>query len=163
MSALGEKRTLNPRFQRTPMSDETSEYPPLWRVALGFLLAPYLGFWAFMALSALLEGKGLGLDFPFSLSDPFLIFAYAPALLLGVPAYLLLRSRVNASAINCASTGATVAIAGMLLILLPTPPRSGLSWDLIVPFAAFAACGAFGGCVFWMVVAMRLKRASPSS
>ncbi len=98
--------------------DQTALSPPWWRVALGFLLAPFAGFWAYMLIGGLAEGRLASSYFPPSPFDPVIIFAYAPPFLFGLPAYLVFRDRVAPSALNCVLTGVAVAILGLMLTVL---------------------------------------------
>lgn len=129
------------------MSLHSTSSALLWRVVLGFLFAPYAGFWAYILMGGLAEGHFPFVFFPF---DPLMLVAYAPALVLGVPAYLLLKDVARASALNCAATGAMVAAAAGVLLMAIAETRLG--WGLMSALALLAGCGAVGGLVFWIVV-----------
>jgi hypothetical protein len=108
-----------------------------------------------MLIGCLADGRLAISCFPPSLLDPVIIFAYAPALLFGLPAYLVLKDRVAPSGLNCALTGVAVAILGLMLIILFF--GSNLSWGLTIAFAVVAAAGAMGGLIFWIVAAAGLR------
>lgn len=96
--------------------------------------------------------------------------AYIPTLLLGVPAYLLLRRRVRLTARSGAITGALVAALPVGAVLLAAAtvhsaaqPGHGFAWGVTTLFAA-AGLGGFGGWVFWLVaegLARPSRRPSP--
>jgi hypothetical protein len=72
-----------------------------------------------------------------------LVGAYPSAIIIGLPAFFILRSRQERpTAWFCALTGAWVAS-------LPLVPFFGLT----IPMAEIAAAGALGGLVFWVVAA----------
>jgi hypothetical protein len=91
-----------------------------------------------------------------------------------VPAFLILRNRVSASALNCGLAGALVASIPWLILGLVSNPDQGYShghvthengvktwwsWiDLLTFVAEIAALGAFAGVVFWTVAAAGTKQ-----
>ena len=85
---------------------EAPAVPKLWRLALGFLLAPLV---PAALLPGILYGEPLAIVEGGYIVVAGLFFAYPPALLLGVPAYLLLRRRVRPSAVAVAIVGGLVA------------------------------------------------------
>ncbi len=138
--------------------NQTSSFPPLWRVALAFLLAPFAGFWAYTLVGGLAEGRSAASYLPPSPFDPVLIFAYAPALLFGLPVYLVLRGRVSPSWLNCALTGSAVAALGLLITVLVF--GSPFTWGLAIAFVVVAVAGAVGGLLFWIIAAANLRSRS---
>jgi hypothetical protein len=95
---------------------------------------------------------------------------YPAGLVLGIPAFLALRSRMRATVLNCSFVGAAIAAIPWIFILL-LPPQSGgalvgghevvrdgvLTWwgwiGLLTTIAQAAFAGAFGGAAFWVVAA----------
>src|SRR4051812_25559227 len=113
-------------YEPSPMQ----EYPPAWRVALAFMIAP-----AFAAL--LMAAWRPGYDalppvqaFWNSAWLYAVVGAYPPTILLGVPAYFALRRHVAATLRNCTLVGAALPL---------------LSWGLlsVVPSGAYEE--SFGG------------------
>lgn len=149
-------------------------YPPRWRVALAFLLVP--GFAALTFAIAMPLYAGLP-----TVSERIwrsaLIYAvvgsYPPALVLGVPAYFVLRRRFEPRLINCASAGAAVAaLPWLLLTLVSVPSQSSdggrdtvvdgyytaYGWLLNAQFLGeIALFGALGGALFWAIAAAGSK------
>jgi len=107
---------------------------------------------------------------------PFYYFlgALLPALVFGVPAFMLLRKLLRLSAVNCVLVGAIVAALPWFLLGLlagggeaSTGGRATITdghytafgW---LEFGAFlgmmALAGAVGGMIFWLIAAARLPR-----
>lgn len=114
-------------------------------------------------LAALILMLGFGGASPEGFQVIFLVFfvyggllAYIATLLIGVPAYLLLRRRMELGAGSGAVAGALVAsgaavlLLGGLVLARGTPPAQW--WPLLPISAVIAAPGAFGGWVFWRVL-----------
>ena len=70
-------------------------------------------------------------------------FVYGAAVVLGIPAYLLLRSRFAYTKINLAGVGAVVAIVPAILVLR--------FWAAVPFVVGIGICGAIGGLVFWYI------------
>ena len=146
-------------------------YPPLWRVAFAFVIVPGLA--AF--LMAMLMPAYNGLSDPFEriwrTAALFAMFgAYPTAVVVGIPAYFLLRRRFEPKPINCGLAGAVVATLPWLMISLLGPGSGEASvggratminggwtafgWLLQLEFLAqIAAFGMFAGGIFWIIAA----------
>ena len=151
--------------------------PKLWRLVLGFLLAPLVpaAAWAF-ALS------GLSFDWTSIMgAAAFLYFvavpAYATAALIGVPVYLLLRRRLRPRLATVAALGGLIALAPWLVLYLVSGPlpvdyaRIGScitvvdgvrTWcgylEYVKLFGFLFLLGALGGLTFWLAAIWRDDR-----
>lgn len=138
---------------------ETAE-PPWWRLVLAFVAAPS----APVLLFALPLIPSFGADgfavVLFVLFAYGALLAYGSTLLIGVPAYLLLRRRIELWAGNALLAGALVASGGAILILGGLWLTKGAQGPgplqdlpgLVALLAVTALPGAFGGWVFWRVM-----------
>jgi hypothetical protein len=140
------------------------EKPPVWRVALGFLLAPLVAALAF----SLIEDGSLNL-----VVLAVLFGGYPAAIVLGVPAYLLLHNYMQPRFWVLMLAGGIIAVLPWMgLELLNSEASSQLGdcqrringrmtwcgflinlrfWGYIFLY------GAFGGLVFWLCVAFGLR------
>ncbi len=130
-----------------------------WRVVSAFLLAPLITAFALACAQPPYLG---GLPAVLKATVVFaLIGGYPAAILLGVPAFLILRRIARPSALNCAATGACVATLPWLALALVTG-----FWREAINFLAFlgiiATAGAVGGVVFW-VIAVGISRHETTS
>ena len=147
------------------------KYPPAWRVALGFVLAP--------AAAALL--MAIVMPAYAGLTDWFervwrtalvlsVLGAYPTAVVFGLPAYLMLRRHLSAGPLACALAGSAVAALPWALLALvgPNPSEASINgratvldgrttaygWlqnaEFVLTIGLF---GAIGGLVFWVVAA----------
>jgi hypothetical protein len=145
------------------MSD--TPMPPLprpnpWRVALGFLLAPVFAAGLFAVLA---DGPDFGL---FLVS---LFYGAIPAtILIGIPAYFVLRNRVRPRLITLAAGGGVVAIVPWVIILMLSVGdhaevgdcvavvNGRTTWcgylDNLKFLGMIFGLGVFGGIVFWSCV-----------
>jgi len=144
--------------------------PKLWRVALGFLMAPLVP-----AALWLLPGLWYGTPVASFGSQVMLVTFYGPypaIVLLGVPAYLLLRRRLSPRLITVALAGGVIAAApwAVLLLLLPHPTDAWVgrchtvinghtTWCGYLEGMKFIALvfglGVIGGIVFWICAVWR--------
>jgi membrane-bound ClpP family serine protease len=150
----------------------TEAAEPSWkRVVLAFLAAPTAP--VLLALLAVAPSAAGGfVDFEALLLVFFAggaVLAYAATLLLGVPAYLLLRRRVELWVGSALLAGALVASGGAMLflgVLWLTRGARGLGLSLqdlpgfVALLAATALPGAFSGWVFWRVMTWGRRRRS---
>ena len=151
---------------------EPLQRPSLWRIMLGFILAPLVP-----SLLFSLIGSG-------TLRDVSLVLIYGgypPALVLGIPAYFLLRNHLTPRFwLAMLAGGIIAALPWIVLALLPAPAASHAevgqcvsvidgrhTWCGLWESAKFAgivfAFGALGGFVFWLCVAWRLPRSAPAT
>lgn len=159
----------------------TKPYPPTWRALLALAIVP--GFAAF--LMATVEPSYAGLDSQYEriwrTGVIFSLFgAYPPAVVFGLPAYFILRSKVAGTWLNCAITGAAVAGLPWLLLTLFGPAadqasigdratvidgtRTAYGWIVELQFIGLIApYGAVAGLLFWVIAAAGSKRAKPQN
>jgi hypothetical protein len=155
--------------QRAPAAE-----PPCWRLLLGFIAGPA----AALALSLIspLSPEAVGpLRRTIETTVIVLMFVYPITLVTAVPAYLVLRSRLRPSLLNCALVGGGVAVLPWLLLSLITPNeawtgkvvtvhnhvRTAAGWlELLQNLGPIASLGALAGFVFWCAVT--LGRAGPA-
>ena len=130
-------------------------YLPAWQVTLGFLVAPGAGAVLLASLESLFEGappEGI-----WKLAILFGFFgAYPAALLVGVPAYVVLRRRFVPRPVNCMLAGAFVAAwPGAVLGLLRLNGDATIDgWLQAAELILLLACiGLAVGMVFWLLVA----------
>lgn len=116
----------------------TFNQPPLWRVALGLLIAPGIGA---LAGAALLGDWSVG-----GLVFLFRILAtggYLSAALLGVPLYFVARRFLRPRFLTICIAGVVVATIPFLLVTLG---EGAFALQILAPL------GALGGAVFWLIV-----------
>jgi hypothetical protein len=142
--------------------------PPFRRLALAFIVAPG----AAALVMAILQPLYAGLpDFWDRVFRTALINAvvggYPAALILGVPAYLLLRKRLRPTILNCAAVGAVIAALPWLLLGLFFSPEYAYSnghvthqnshitlwglFDLSVLTGWIGLLGAGAGVLLWLI------------
>jgi hypothetical protein len=135
-----------------------------WRLVLGFLFAPFVPAVVF----SIMQWGGLGGILP------VLIYgAYPAAIVLGIPAYFLLRHWVGPRLVTIMLVGGVIAALPWLMLFLL--PQSGsvrseindcvtridgyVTWCGMVDAFKLAAeifsYGALGGLVFWLCVVWR--------
>lgn len=133
-----------------------SEFPPTWRVVLGFLLAPALAAILIASWFSAFDGR---MPLPERIVRSAKIYAivgaYPSAVICGVPAYLILRRHLAPSILNCMAAGAAVAALPLFVISLLS---SGLVKDSLGTMLLIGASGAVAGLLFWFVVASRRDR-----
>ena len=145
------------------------EYPPAWKVVAGFLVAPAI---AALLLAAFMPGyDGLPPLERFWQSARLyaVVGAYPPTVVVGIPAYFMLRRQVAARIRNCVLVGATLPLVpwGLLIIFGSSASeesfgnreavvdgvRTLYGWELTgAALLELAALGAAGGLVFGLIV-----------
>jgi hypothetical protein len=151
--------------------------PPLWRVLAAFAGAPVAAALALACVLPAYDGLPNLLDRIFRTFLLYLIIgACPPAVLVGLPTYLVLRRRLRPTPLNCAFAGAAEASLPWLLlaIILPGADYSfdgghitvehgqKTVWGWLGLGAAsgwLALLGAFAGLVFWVIAAAGWKGA----
>ncbi len=150
---------------------------PLWRLILGFLIAPLVAALAIAIIQPAYDGLDSYSDRIYRTTIAFAVFGGYPwALLFGIPAYFALRNRARASVLNCALVGAVIAsfpwfVLGLLFrpdyaesdsrVTVLNGSRTLAGWFEFGELIAFVAVsGAFAGAVFWLVVAAGKSRSS---
>lgn len=146
-------------------------YPPLWRVALAFLIVPGVA----AVLMAMVFPLYAGLPNIFErigrTAIAYAMFgAYPPALLFGIPVYFVLRKFVSFALINCSLTGGLIAILPWILLVIFAPEADQASvngiptvvdgrmtaygWLMLAKdFATVFPFGLGAGVLFWAIVA----------
>ena len=152
--------------------------PPLWWVALAFIVAPLVVAVAFAFSAQAGTEPEAWLQRAINTLLLILMFgAYPPTLLVGVPVYVFLRRRVRPTAFNCALAGLFVAgLPTLVLALIPSPAgsysygqnmqafivngqRTALGWlSELEHFGVMCALGAVTGLVFWLVAVAGTRR-----
>ena len=144
-------------------------YPPRWRLALAFLIAPGCAGLLLAIVMPLYAGLPEVGQRIWKTAYVYVLFGAFPlAFVFGLPAYFMLRQHVTPTVINCALTGAAVAgLPWAIVVLLPSAASEasvagratvvdGVStwwgWWLGIEFAGqIAIFGAIAGLIFWVV------------
>lgn len=149
---------------------EARRRPPAWRIVLAFAVAPSVAALSYACLIPLYAGLPDLADRVWRTFLLYLLFgAYPSALLLGIPAFFILKNYLDPKPLNCALVGAGIASIPWLLIGLRSSPHYAYSnghvthdngmitiWgllDLATFVALIAALGFLAGLVFWAVAA----------
>jgi hypothetical protein len=153
------------------MRPPVASLPP-WRVALGFIAGPAVAAVVFSIFSPLGAPGRQGVPELIGETVVVLIVVYPITLVLGGPAYIVLKSRLRPSLLNCALVGSGVAVLPWLLISLITPNEESVGkivlvhdhvrtlagWvELIRYLGPIALLGALAGLVFWACVTLGRK------
>ena len=149
---------------------------PTWRIAVAFALTPLIVALAFACMEYLHEGpKGELLRSIGWLTYAAALFGgYPVTLVFGIPLYLILRTQLIASVLNCAVVGSLITALPWFLIQARITPLSEFDfghitvehgirtlWGWLVVLSSvgvFAALGGFGGFVFWAIAIMPTTR-----
>lgn len=151
--------------------------PPTWRVVLGFAVAPAAAALLFALLVPAYDGLPSHFDRVWRSSLTYLLVGgYPAALLLGIPAFIVLKTRVNPTPLNCGLAGAAIASLPWLLLSLLSAPNFASTdghvtynngvitayglMNLATLVGEVAGLGFFAGLVFWAVVALGLRESS---
>ena len=143
-------------------------YPPAWRIMLAFLIVPGAAALLMASLMPAYDGIRAPLERFWRSALAFAIFgAYPTTVVLGVPAYFLLRRHFNPKVINCSLTGALVAALPWLILSSLSNPdsasidgratvingsKTAYGWLTELAFVGqIAAFGAIGGALFWLI------------
>ena len=151
--------------------------PSIQRVALGFLLGPFVAAVIFSVASPLYAGlPDLG-DRVARTTASVLTLVYPVTLIIGLPVYWLLRDRLQPSIFTCILFGAIVSACPWLLMscMVPDEARSGqvitvhhhmrtfAGWvETAKLIGLVAGLGAVAGFIFWCCVKLGGK-ALPTS
>ena len=147
----------------SPLNSHPSRpQPPAWRLLLGLVLAPLLP----AVLFSLIESGDLG-----SVWLAAVFGGYPAAIVLGIPAYLLLRNRVEPRVGTLMLVGGLIAMAPWLLLSLVSGADQAAvgncvtvidgrrTWcgylSMIDMLARIFAYGAIGGLAFWICAVWR--------
>ena len=150
-------------------------HPSPWRVLAAFLVVPGVMAIALAGVMVLYAGFVGGWEGFWVLARIFVLFgAYPSTVVLGVPAFFMLRKWLDATLVNCALVGATVAASPwLLLLLLPHGDYANVgghatvidgkstAYGLLVAIellGQIALIGAFSGILFWMIAIAGTKQ-----
>jgi hypothetical protein len=154
--------------------DSAALLPPTWRIVAGFLVAPLVAALAMAFVEPLFNGLPFS-ERVYRTTIVYCVFgAYPSTVILGLPAFFLLRRRVRASPINCALAGACVAaLPWLVLWLVSTPDYSfdgghvavanghttGWGWiELVEMLLEMPAFGGLAGAAFWLVASAGVEK-----
>ena len=146
----------------------TSSLPSRLRVVLAFVTAPSVAALLMAIAMPAYDGMESKLERIWLTAKIFaLVGAYPTVLLLGIPAYFLLRKRLKPTCVNCALVGGVIAASPWLLLTgFPTADQSSVGgratiidgyttsygWLLNLQFVgAIAVFGVIAGGVFWLI------------
>lgn len=145
-------------------------YPPAWRIIAAFLIVPGAAALLMAILMPGYDGINNPLERVWRSTLVFAVFgAYPAAMLLGVPAFFILRRHFDPKLTNCSLTGAAVAaLPWFILSTLSQPDSASIGgratvidgslttygWLTNLTFVGqIAALGAAGGALFWLIAA----------
>lgn len=149
-------------------------YPPRWRVAVAFVLVPALTALSFAIAIPLYAGLPSLMERVWRSALFYGLFgAYPSALVLGVPAYFVLRRHFAPRLINCALAGAGVAASPWLLLtMVSAPDQASIGERATVVNGSYTAfgwlmnaqsigeiglAGAVAGALFWVISAAGIR------
>jgi hypothetical protein len=146
----------------------------IWRVILAFVLTPLLISLALASAMPFYNGLPNYMDRVLRTWPLYVIFgALPPTILFGVPTFLILRKLARLSLVNCAAVGAIIiTVPWFFLFLFPTGSAwtgdratiingeyTAYGWlEFAQTMLIFAAAGAVGGAIFWMIAAAKWPR-----
>jgi hypothetical protein len=145
-------------------------YPPRWRVAVAFLFIPALAALSVALAMPLYAGLPTMTERVWRSTLVYgLVGAYPPALVLGVPAYFMLRRHFEPRLISCALAAPIVAaLPWLFLTLVSAPDQASIGDHATIINGSFTAygwlmnaqfvggiglAGAAGGALFWAIAA----------
>jgi hypothetical protein len=149
------------------MPNEASR-PPSWRVAAAFAFAPAIAALAFSVLNPMYAGlTDLSVRIWKTFPSVAIVGGYVPTLIFGLPAYLILRTKLRPTVLSCAAVGALVAAFPWALLTLlpvaqeastggrPTVVQGHLTWFGLYEGAKLTGqiglFGCLGGAAFWLI------------
>lgn len=132
--------------------------PKTWRLVLGFAITPLAVPFAFLCHGLIDSGYLPGaLSRFFSMAKT----GYVPALVLGIPLYLVLRGRVALTLPLCALAAAVIGgTVGLVLDLALDGIRPQPLSTRALIYLATLATGALHGLLFWFIVVFRGRPAA---
>ncbi len=151
-----------------PIADRT--LPPRWRVIAGFIVAPAAVAIVLAAVAPLYAGLDSYGERVWRTAPAYGLFGgYTPALVFGVPAYMLLAQRVTPTPLRCALVGAVVAALPWSFLSIGSMPDQAsiddratvvdgvqtiYGWLEAGKFVGgIALVGALTGLLFWLIAA----------
>lgn len=154
------------------MTDGNSQ-PAWWRVLLAFAVVPLIASAGMASVHPLYAGLPDFLDRIARTTITYSIFgAYPSALILGVPAYFLLRRRLQPSLPSCVWVAAAVAALPWVIVGLAFPAdeasigdrvtvaggvRTFWGWIYFARFVLnFCLIGGIAGAIFWFIAVWRM-------
>jgi hypothetical protein len=145
-------------------------YPPTWRIIAAFVIAPGAAALLMAIVMPAYDGISDPLERLWRSTLAFAVFgAYPPTVIVGLPAFFMLRRHFDPKLINCSLTGAVVAaIPWFLLSTLTLPDSASINGRATVTAGSLTAfgwltnlttvgqialLGAAGGALFWLIAA----------
>jgi hypothetical protein len=155
-------------------------YPPAWRVVLAFFIAPAAGAVIMAFVAPAYDGLSSAIERLLATAELFaLLGAYPSTLILGVPAYFILRRHLDPRPLSCAFAGAAVAaIPWIFLVLASTPSSASIGGRATVIDGQYTAYGWLenaqfiggialvgwaAGLIFWAIAAAGAGLSLPGS
>ena len=133
--------------------------PRFWRLAIGFLLAPLVPAVVWGLFVSGQRFPQTDIDF---IGIAAVYFGYPATLVLGVPAYLLLRRRVRPTLPTVVLVGGLVAATPWLVLMLLNENAAQATWRGFLEHLKFLffvfGLGAVGGLTFWIAVVCKEPR-----
>lgn len=145
-------------------------YPPTWRIVAAFMIVPGAAALLMAILMPAYDGITDRFERIWRSALAFAIFgAYPMTVILGLPAFFILRRHFDAKLVNCSLTGAAVAARPWLVLSTLSLPDSAsiggratvidgsltaYGWLTNLTFIGqIALLGAAGGALFWLIAA----------
>ncbi len=149
------------------MTAEEWPAPRFDRVAAAFIAAPLFASLLTGAGLATFTGGAMGpwLPMAFGIAVVALMVAAPLTVVLGIPAYLLLRRRVKARLTGSALTGAAIAATPWLAVVLAGAASGSLAepWTILWPLGLLIVVGAASGALFWWIAFAPRGRRGPAA
>lgn len=160
------------------MNEPSVASPPAWRIVAAFLFAPLFAALAIGWMQPMFFGMPSITERVLKSTFFYAFYgAYPPAIVLGVPIFLIFRKKIRLSIGNCAAIGAIIAIAPWVFAALTQRTwdnatvgghattidgvRTIWGWLYFLRFMLdVAAFGALGGVAFWVIAAAGIGRSA---
>ncbi len=145
-------------------------YPPTWRIVAAFAIVPGVAALLLAVLSPAYDGLSDQFERIWRSALAFAVFgAYPATVVLGLPAFFMLRRHFDPKIVNCSLTGAVVAsLPWFVLSTFSLPDSASIDgqatvidgsltaygWLTNLTFVGqIALLGAAGGLLFWLIAA----------
>jgi hypothetical protein len=152
------------------IADPERVYPTTWRIVAAFMIVPSAASLLLAILNPAYEGLSNQLERIWRSALVFAVFgAYPATVILGLPAFFMLRRHFDANLVNCSLTGAGVAsLPRFILSTLSLPDNASIDGRATVidgsltPYGwltnltsvgEIALLGASSGVLFWLIAA----------
>ncbi len=145
-------------------------YPPTWRIVAAFAIVPGIASLLLAVVNPAYDGISDQLERIWRSALAFAVFgAYPATVVLGLPAFFMLRRHFDAKIVNCSLTGALVAsLPWFVLPMFSLPDSASVDGQATVIDGSFTAygwltnltfvgqialLGAASGVLFWLIAA----------